>query len=144
MLDWWNGQLDYLQTLAEIFFHVTSAEEGGNKNLSTYQEFRATRLQLRFVQDLVTCIQVFISSSKEKKLNDRDSTATFRHGHMGNYVSDLDYWHIESIAMLRDRFCKRYLKNEALEDGSMVEGANCRRISMSGIKLVSCIGNVQQ
>ena len=96
MSEWWDGQLDSLQTLAEIFYHLTSAEEGGNKNLTTYQEFRATRLQLRFAQDLVTCIQFFIS--KEKELYDRDRTATVRHGHMDNYVSDLDYRRIESIA----------------------------------------------
>ncbi|KAL0040695.1 hypothetical protein WJX79_002085 [Trebouxia sp. C0005] len=74
MSDWWDGQLDSLQTSAEIFYHLTSAEEGGNKNLSVYQEFRASRLQLRFAQDLVTCIQIFIS--KEKELYERDRTAT--------------------------------------------------------------------
>ena len=36
MSDWWDGQLDSLQTLAELYHHLTSAEEGGNKNLSTY------------------------------------------------------------------------------------------------------------
>ena len=54
-----DGQLDSLQTLAEIFHHLTSAELGGNKDRPIYQEFRASRLQLKFAQDLITCIQVF-------------------------------------------------------------------------------------
>ncbi|DBA67426.1 TPA: hypothetical protein ACH3X2_001713 [Trebouxia sp. C0005] len=97
MSDWWDGQLDSLQTSAEIFYHLTSAEEGGNKNLSVYQEFRASRLQLRFAQDLVTCIQIFIS--KEKELYERDRTATVRHGHLGNHLSDHTAVSVYSLAI---------------------------------------------
>ena len=89
MSNWWEGQLDSLQTLAEIFYHLTSAQEGGDKTSTVYQEFTASRLQLRFAKDLVTCIQFFIS--KEKELYDRDRTATLRHGKLGNHLSDLDH-----------------------------------------------------
>ena len=101
MSDWWDGQLDSLQTIAKLFHHLTSAELGGNKDRPIYQEFRASRLQLRFAEDLITCIQFFIS--KEEELYEQDRTTTVRHGNLGNNLSDLDYRTIESVAPSAER-----------------------------------------
>ena len=97
MSDFWEGQLENLQTTAEIFFRLTSKAEGGDKKQPDYKEFRASRLQLRFAQDLVTVIQFFLN--KEKEHYERDHTPTLRHGDMGFHVSDILGESAERIAL---------------------------------------------
>ena len=87
MSEWWDGQLDTLSTLAEIFFRLTAAEQGGDENLPYYKEFRASRLQLRFAQDLVCCIEYFLS--KERELYERDLKHKIRNGSMGIYATNI-------------------------------------------------------
>ena len=57
MSDWWAAQIDNLEGTVEIFCKLTSATEGGASTHASYNQFRASRLQLRFAQDLVTVIQ---------------------------------------------------------------------------------------
>ena len=64
MSSWWSGQLDNLETTAEIFYKLTSATEGGDTSQPDYREFRASRLRLRFAQDLVTVLQFFLDTEK--------------------------------------------------------------------------------
>ena len=87
MSEHWESQLDLLQTLAEILYRLTSAEQGGDKNLPNFREFRASRVQLRFAQDLITCLQFFLF--KEKQLFDEHNRSTLRHGSMGFHVCEL-------------------------------------------------------
>ena len=74
MSDWWAAQIDNLEGTAEIFCKLTSATEGGASTHTSYKQFRASRLQLRFAQDLVTVIQFFLE--KEKELYAQDHTPT--------------------------------------------------------------------
>ena len=87
MSDWWTEQIDILETTAEIFFELTSATGGGDSTQSDYKQFRASRLQLRFLQDLVTVIQFFLE--KEKEHYARDHTATIRNGCLVHHFSEL-------------------------------------------------------
>ena len=89
MSELWEGQLDTLQTLAEILYRLTSAEHGGDKNLPNFQEFWASRVQLSFAQDLITCLQFVLS--KDKQLFDEHmyNRHTLRHGGMGFTLQSL-------------------------------------------------------
>ena len=87
MSDIWEGQLDTLSTLAEIFYRLTSAQEGADPNQPAYKDFRASRLQLRFAQDLVCCIQFFLS--KEKELYDANTKLKVRNGGVQHHVTEL-------------------------------------------------------
>ena len=93
MSDYWAGQIDNLETTAEIFYRLTSAVEGAD----TVPEFRATRLQLQFAQDLVTVIQFFLE--KEKEQYAKDHTPTIRDGGLVHHFSDLSDRSPESLAM---------------------------------------------
>ncbi|KAI9730766.1 MAG: hypothetical protein M1835_003553, partial [Candelina submexicana] len=125
MSDWWDGQLDSLQTLAEIFYHLTYAELGGIKDHPIYEEFRACRLQLRLAKDFVL-YPIFIS--KDKKLYGRDRTVMVRHGNLGNHLWELDYRTVESVA--------RYTSEE--------DGSKPRTLTMGGLLSIAelCHGYV--
>ena len=96
MSDWLAGQIDNLETTAEIFYKLTSATEGGDSTQGDYKQFRASRLQLRFAQDLVTVIQFFLE--KEKEHYARDHTATVRNGGLVRHFSELTDRSPESLA----------------------------------------------
>ena len=97
MSDWWAGQIDNLETIAEIFYKLTSATEGGDSRQPDYKQFRASRLQLRFAQDSVTVIQFFLEQEKEHYA--RDHTATICKGDLVRHFSELTDRSPESLAL---------------------------------------------
>ena len=97
MSDWWVAQIDNLEGTAEIFCKLTSATEGGASTHASYKQFRASRLRLRFAQDLVTVIQFFME--KEKELYARDHTPTVRDGGLVRHFSELTDRSPESLAL---------------------------------------------
>lgn len=97
MSDFWAGQMDNLQTTAEIFFRLVSETEGGDKQHPKYKDLRASRLQLRFAQDLVTVIQFFLE--KEKEHYAVDHTPTVRDGGLVRHFSDVTDRSPESLAL---------------------------------------------
>lgn len=54
MSEFWAGQIENLETTAELFFRLVDEKEGRDVKHPEYEHLRATRLQLRFAQDLVT------------------------------------------------------------------------------------------
>ena len=64
MSEFWAGQIEHLETTAEIFFRLVD-KEGGDAKHPEYEHLRATRLQLRFAQDLVTVIQYFLEKEQQ-------------------------------------------------------------------------------
>jgi len=98
MSDFWEAQLENLQPISEIFFKLTSATEGGDSSATDYKLLRASRLQLRFAQDLVTVIQFFLEKEKELYVRDHASS-TIRHGHLVHRFADLTNRSAESLAI---------------------------------------------
>ncbi|KAL3155913.1 hypothetical protein ABBQ32_012910 [Trebouxia sp. C0010 RCD-2024] len=99
MSEFWAGHIDNLETTAEIFFRLTSETQGGNKDHPDYQDLRASRVPLRFAQDLqlATVIQFFWE--KEKEHHAINHTPKVRDGGLVRHYSELTDRSPESLAL---------------------------------------------
>lgn len=96
MSEFWAGQIENLETTAEIFFRLVDEKEGSDPKHPEYKHLRATRLQLRFAQDLVTVVQFFLD--KEQKEYAKNHTPKVRDGGVVRHFSEFTDRSAESIA----------------------------------------------